>query len=383
MSENIRPFEVHFEDEALDDLRERLGRTRFPDQLDGAAWDYGTELSYLRELLEHWKNGFDWRAVEEHLNSFDNFKTDINGIDLHFIHQRSAQPDALPLIITHGWPGSVLEFTEIIGPLTDPVAHGGDPADAFHVVCPSIPGYGLSGAPRRAGFDIRAVAATNASLMNTLGYSHYGCQGGDWGAIASAWIGLDDAEHCAGVHLNMVVAQPPEGDDMQGLSDEENAGLAAIATFMEEGTGYQAIQGTRPQTLGYGLNDSPAGLAAWIVEKFQAWSDCNGDIESRFSKDRLLANITLYWLTGTITSSTRLYCETRRAGRFGPLPERIEVPTGCAIFPKELFRPPRRWAEAACNVAQWTEMPSGGHFAAMEEPEALVEDIRSFFRPLR
>lgn len=383
MSDNIRPFEVHFEDEALDDLRERLGRTRFPDQLDDAAWDYGTELSYLRELLGYWKVGFDWREVEGQLNSLDNFKADINDIDLHFIHQRSPEPAALPLIITHGWPGSVLEFTDIIGPLSDPASHGGDPADAFHVVCPSIPGYGLSAAPRRAGFDIRSVAATNAALMAKLGYHRYGCQGGDWGAMASAWAALDDAEHCIGLHLNMVVAPPPEGDDMQGLSDSENEALAAMAAFMEEGTGYQAIQGTRPQTLGYGLNDSPAGLAAWIVEKFRAWSDCDGEVENRFSKDRMLANITLYWLTASITSSTRLYCETRRSGRFGPLPERVEVPTGCAIFPGELFRPPRRWADAAYNVVHWSEMASGGHFAAMEEPVTFVEDLRSFFRPLR
>ncbi len=380
---DVERFKANVDQAVLDDLRERLERTRFPGQLDDAQWSYGTELGYLRELVDYWINDFDWRAVEARLNSFDHYTALVDGRRQHFIHQRSQHDDAMPLVLTHGWPGSVLEFMDVIGPLTDPTAHGGQAADAFHVVCPAIPGYGFSEAPAQAGFDIRQVGACNAELMEGLGYSRYGAQGGDWGAIATSWMGLDDSEHCAGLHLNMVVAAPPEGDDMQGLSDRENEGLAAMAEFMEEGAGYQAIQGTRPQTLGYGLNDSPAGLAAWIVEKFHAWSDCDGRVENRFSKDQLLANITLYWVTGSITSSTRLYCETRRAGRFGALPEKIKVPTGCAIFPRELFRPPRRWAEAAYNVVHWSEMDSGGHFAAMEEPAALVEDMRTFFRQLR
>jgi len=380
---DVERFKANVDQAVLDDLRERLERTRFPGQLDDAQWSYGTELGYLRELVDYWINDFDWRAVEARLNSFDHYTALVDGRRQHFIHQRSQHDDAMPLVLTHGWPGSVLEFMDVIGPLTDPTAHGGQGADAFHVVCPAIPGYGFSEAPAQAGFDIRQVGACNAELMEGLGYSRYGAQGGDWGAIATSWMGLDDSEHCAGLHLNMVVAAPPEGDDMQGLSDRENEGLAAMAEFMEEGAGYQAIQGTRPQTLGYGLNDSPAGLAAWIVEKFHAWSDCDGRVENRFSKDQLLANITLYWVTGSITSSTRLYCETRRAGRFGPLPEKIKVPTGCAIFPRELFRPPRRWADAAYNVVHWSEMDSGGHFAAMEEPAALVEDMRTFFRQLR
>ncbi len=380
---DVERFKANVDQAVLDDLRERLERTRFPGQLDDAQWSYGTELGYLRELVDYWINDFDWRAVEARLNSFDHYTALVDGRRQHFIHQRSQHDDAMPLVLTHGWPGSVLEFMDVIGPLTDPTAHGGQAADAFHVVCPAIPGYGFSEAPSQAGFDIRRVGACNAELMEGLGYSRYGAQGGDWGAIATSWMGLDDSEHCAGLHLNMVVAAPPEGDDMQGLSDRENEGLAAMAEFMEEGAGYQAIQGTRPQTLGYGLNDSPAGLAAWIVEKFHAWSDCDGRVENRFSKDQLLANITLYWVTGSITSSTRLYCETRRAGRFGALPEKIKVPTGCAIFPRELFRPPRRWAEAAYNVVHWSEMDSGGHFAAMEEPAALVEDMRTFFRQLR
>ncbi|MBC8294145.1 MAG: epoxide hydrolase [Proteobacteria bacterium] len=380
---DVERFKADVDQAVLDDLRERLERTRFPGQLDDAQWSYGTELGYLRELVDYWINDFDWRAVEARLNSFDHYTALVDGRRQHFIHQRSPHDDAMPLVLTHGWPGSVLEFMDVIGPLTDPTAHGGKAADAFHVVCPAIPGYGFSEAPAQAGFDIRRVGACNAELMEGLGYSRYGAQGGDWGAIATSWLGLDDSEHCAGVHLNMVVAAPPEGDDMQGLSDRETEGLAAMAEFMEEGAGYQAIQGTRPQTLGYGLNDSPAGLAAWIVEKFHAWSDCDGRVENRFSKDQLLANITLYWVTGSITSSTRLYCETRRAGRFGALPEKIKVPTGCAIFPRELFRPPRRWAEAAYNVVHWSEMNSGGHFAAMEEPAALVEDMRTFFRQLR
>jgi microsomal epoxide hydrolase len=385
MSDAIQPFRIQVSDETLADLRERLARTRLPDQLEDAGWDYGTELGYLKELVAYWRDKFDWRAQEVLLNFFPQFHTEIDGQRVHFIHVRSAHPGAFPLVVTHGWPGSIFEFHKIIGPLVDPAAHGGDPRDAFDVVCPSIPGYGFSDPPRTRGWDAQRMAQTNAALMARLGYGRYGAQGGDWGAIISTQNALVDPAHCAAIHLNMVVAFPPAGvaDPMAGLSDVEKLGLADLAHFQKEETGYQQIQGTKPQTLGYGLTDSPAGLAAWIVEKFRTWSDCGGDVETRFTKDELLTNVMIYWITGSITSSTRLYYETMKSGRFGPAQQRIETPTGCAIFPKELYRAPRAWAERAFNVQQWTRMPRGGHFAALEEPGLLVEDVRSFFRKQR
>jgi pimeloyl-ACP methyl ester carboxylesterase len=381
----MEKFTIRVAEGVLEDLKERLARTRFPDQLEGAGWDYGTELSYLRELVSYWREKYDWREHERALNRFDHWKVGVGDLEIHTIHQRSKEKDAFPLLITHGWPGSVYEFHKILGPLTDPVAHGGQREDAFHVVCPSMPGYGFSQAPRAPGFDIRQVAETNATLMAQLGYTRYGAQGGDWGGIATAWIARVDAPHVAGIHMNMVVAGPPAGaaNPMAGVTPEEVGWLGEMGAFQKEGTGYQQIQGTRPQTLGYGLNDSPAGLAAWIVEKFRAWSDCGGNVETRFSKDELLTNVMLYWVTQSITSSTRLYCETMRTGRFGPSEGKIEVPTAGAIFPKELYKAPRAWAEAAFNLKRWSVFHSGGHFAAMEEPAALVDDIRGFFRELR
>jgi len=306
-------------------------------------------------------------------------------VRLHFVHVRSPHAGAFPLLITHGWPGSIFEFHKVIGPLVDPPAHGGEARDAFHVVCPSIPGYGFSEPPRTRGWDARRMAETNAKLMARLGYARYGAQGGDWGAIISTQNAQVDPEHCAAIHLNMVVALPPQGvtDPMSGLSDVEKKAVADLFAFQKDETGYQAIQGSKPQTLGYALNDSPAGLAAWIVEKFRTWSDCGGDVERRFTRDELLTNVTIYWVSQSITSSTRLYYETMKSGRFGPAAGRIEQPTGCAIFPKELYRAPRAWAERVYNVQQWTVMPAGGHFAALEEPKLLVDDIRSFFRKVR
>jgi microsomal epoxide hydrolase len=385
MSEAIEPFRIQVPDAVLADLHERLARTRFPEQLDGAAWDYGTELGYLRELVAYWRDKFDWRVHEAALNRFAQFRTEIDGGRVHFVHVRSPHAGALPLVVTHGWPGSIFEFHKIIAPLVDPPAHGGDARDAFHVVCPSIPGYGFSDPPRTRGWDARRMAETNAKLMARLGYARYGAQGGDWGAIISTENALVDPAHCAGIHLNMVIALPPQGvaDPMAGLDDTEKKAVADLFAFQKNETGYQQIQGTKPQTLGYGLNDSPAGLAAWIVEKFRTWSDCDGDVEKRFSKDELLTNVMIYWVTQSITSSTRLYCETMRAGRFGAAQQRIETPTGCAIFPKEIYRAPRAWAERAYNVQHWTAMPAGGHFAALEEPKRLVDDVRAFFRKVR
>ncbi len=380
----MTPFEIKIDDSVLEDLQTRLSMARFPDQLEGAGWDYGMELGYLKELVAYWRDDFDWRAQEAKLNAFDQFTTEIDGLNIHFIHQRSKEADAMPLIITHGWPGSVVEFTKIIGPLTDPVAHGGKAEDAFHVVCPSMPGYGFSERPSERGFDSRKVAEICAKLMARLGYDSYGAQGGDWGSAITQWLARDDTEHVAGIHLNMVTAGPPRGagDPNEGVPEEElRRSRERRAAFTGE-TGYSQIQGTKPQTLGYGLNDSPVGLAAWIVEKFRTWSDCDGDVESKYTKDELLTNVMVYWTTQTITSSARLYYEAGHVFH-ADAGGRIETPTGCAIFPKELTIPPRKWAEASFNIVHWTEMPSGGHFAAMEEPELLVQDLRAFFGSLK
>ena len=384
MSDTIQPFRVAVPDAVLTDLRERLARARLPDQIAGTGWDYGTERSVLEDLLAHWQDGFDWRKQEALLNGFAQFTTSIDDHRLHFLHVRSPHEDAFPLIVTHGWPGSIFEFHKILGPLTDPTRHGGEAGDAFHVVCPSIPGYGFSEPPRTPGWDALKVAEVNAALMARLGYARYGAQGGDWGAIISTQTALADPAHCAGIHLNMLVAfPPPGGDPTEGLDAFEKQSLADLAAFQKNETGYQAIQGTKPQTLGYGLNDSPAGLLAWIVEKFRTWSDCDGDVIGHFGRDALLTNVMIYWVTQSITSSTRLYYETMKSGRFGPAGKRVEVPTAGAIFPKELYRAPRSWAEQAYAIRQWTRMPRGGHFAALEEPELLVEDVRRFFRTLR
>ncbi len=383
--ESARPFSINVPDHVLNDLRERLLRTRFPDQLEGAGWAYGTELSYLKELCAYWGSKFDWRAQERALNRFEHFQTSIDGLRIHFIHQRSKEANAIPLIIMHGWPSSFVEFTKIIPPLTDPAAHGGHSEDAFHVICPSLPGYGFSDAPRRPGFGCKEAAQTFAKLMARLGYTRYGAQGGDWGTVISAWLAALDTPHVCGVHLSATLGNPPEGtptDTTEGLSSQETEDLEKMKKAEETEAGYAIIQSTKPQSLGYALNDSPAGLAAWIVEKFRAWSDCSGNIETRFTKDELLTNIMIYWITQTITSSMRIYYEARASG-WKLLPdEKIEVPTGFALFPAEP-QLPRKWVEASFNVAHWTVMPKGGHFPALEEPDLLVKDIRALFRDLR
>ncbi len=375
---SVTPFTIAVPDGVLDDLKARLNFARFPDQLNGAQWNYGTELSYMKELIDYWRNEYDWRKSEAELNQWDHYKTSIKNLDIHFIHQQSKHENAMPLLITHGWPGSVYEFMKILGPLTDPEAHGGTEADAFHVVCPSIPGYGFSEAPHDPGFDIQKVAEVNISLMAKLGYLKYGVQGGDWGAPASAWAAHLAPEHVRGVHLNMILAQRPKDEfDPPTLGDQDLERIEQAKVFMKNETGYQGIQSTKPQTLGYALSDSPVGLAAWLVEKFNTWSD--GDLRTCFTMDQLLTNIMIYWTQNCITSSMRLYYESIRSNRFGPPGGYVEAPTAFAVFPRELTRLPRAWAEESFNIRQWTEMPQGGHFAAMEEPELLVNDIRSFF----
>jgi pimeloyl-ACP methyl ester carboxylesterase len=378
----IVPFKIHVPDSVLADLKQRLARTRFPGEIPGAGWDYGTDLAYLKELVTYWRDRFDWRAAERRLNRFDQFKTNIDGLDIHFIHQRSTNPNALPLVVTHGWPGSVVEFTKIIPLLTDPAGHGGRAEDAFHVVAISLPGFGFSGKPAVRGYGPERIAGLIATLMARLGYTRYGAQGGDWGSAISRFLAINDASHVAGLHLNFCLAAPPAGlkDPNDGLSAAELERMRARQAFFDGERGYFQIQSSKPQTIGYALDDSPAGLAAWIVEKFRSWCDCDGNVEKKFTKDDLLTNITLYWATQTATSSARIYYENQRAA--GPQ-RRVAVPTACAVFPKEINIPPRRWVEAQYNLTRWTEMPRGGHFAALEEPDLLADDLRRFFRDLR
>ena len=380
----LRPFTIHVSDAAIADLKARLAHARFPDALQGDGWTHGTDLRYLQELVGYWRDRFDWREQERRLNRLEQFTTTIDGLTIHFIHRRSTQPNARPLLITHGWPGSFVEFTKIVGPLTDPVAHGGRPGDGFDVVIPSIPGFAFSDKPREPGYDPARIAAIEAKLMARLGYHRYGAQGGDWGAIISTQLALIDAPHLVGLHLNMCTAPPPAGiaDFNAGLSDAERERLKVRQGFQAEETAYQQIQGTKPQTIGFALNDSPVGLAAWIVEKFHTWCDCDGNPENVFTKDELLTNITLYWLTQTAASSARIYYESRHAAP-SPNTRRVDVPTACADFPKEIIWSPRRWLEARYNITRWTSMPRGGHFAAFEQPALLVDDVRAFFRDLR
>ena len=379
----VEPFTIDVPDAVLVDLKERLARTRMPDEPEGVGWMLGTNQAYLTQLVDYWRDEFDWREQERRLNQFEQFKTTIDGIDIHFVHRRSAEPGAFPLILTHGWPGTFAEFAKVIGPLTDPVSYGGRAEDAFHVVIPSIPGYGFSDRPRELGYRDKTPAIF-AELMARLGYEQYGAQGGDLGAGISRRLASDDAEHVAGLHLNLCSADPPDpSNPTAGVPPAEIALMRERAEFWtDEERGYSHIQGTKPQTLGYGLNDSPVGLAAWIVEKYRSWCDCDGNPETKFSKDELLTTITIYWVTQTATSAARYYYEGRHSTS-PPSTQRIEVPTACAAFPGEFRFTPRRWLEARYNLTRFTMMPSGGHFAASEEPALLVDDVRAFFRELR
>jgi microsomal epoxide hydrolase len=378
-----RPFAVQVPDGVLADLRERLARTRWPDEPPGAGWRYGTDLGYLHRLCEHWRTRYDWRIHEARLNAFRQFTVPLSGIDLHFIHEPGTGSDPMPLLLSHGWPGSVWEFHQLIPRLTDPARFGGDPADAFTVVAPSLPGYSFSFRPGQPRFGVPEIAATFAALMtDVLGYARFGAQGGDWGSFVSARIAADHPGRLAGIHLNMMPLRRDVPRDRPAGSAEEAAYLAELDGFLREETGYQWIQGTRPQTLAYGLTDSPAGLAGWIVEKLQRWTDCGGDVEKSLSRDDILTNVTIYWFTGSINASFWPYYD--RLHRGWPLPaSRIDVPTGYAEFPREILHPPRAWAERAFDIRRWTRMPRGGHFAALETPDLLAEEIRAFFRPLR
>ncbi len=381
MSDAIEPFRIRMDDSDLEDLRSRLSRTRFPDQIAGAGWEAGVPIAYLRELVGYWRDVYDWRREEARLNEWAHFRTRIDGQSIHFLHARSPHEGAFPLLLTHGWPGSVVEFLAVIPRLTDPPAYGGRAADAFHVVVPSLPGYGLSEPPRTRGWDVRRIAQAFIGLMERLGYRRYGAQGGDWGAQVTTRIAALDPEHCAAIHLNMPVGAPPA--DPRGLTEEEQRDLADMERFSREEAAYASMQGTKPQTLGVGLNDSPAGLLAWIVEKFQAWSDCDGLPEHCFSRDQLLTNVMLYWMTRTSTSAAQLYWETTQTGVLTEKLPFIAVPTGVARYPKEVLRWPRSWVERQYNVTRWVTMPRGGHFAAMEQPVLFADDLQEFFRIVR
>jgi pimeloyl-ACP methyl ester carboxylesterase len=376
------PYRLHVRAEVLDDLRERLSRTRWPDEIPGSGWQYGSSLEFMRRLTERWREGFDWRAQEAKLNAFDQFRVAIEGITLHFVHRPGVGPDPTPLLLVHGWPGSVWEFHELIPRLTDPARFGGDPADAFTVVAPSFPGFTLSFEPGQRRLDIVEMADLLATLMtDVLGYQHFAAQGGDWGGYIVARLAHAYRDRLLGIHLNFLplradIPFPAE------LTDEHRAYQEELRHWRSEETGYSVIQGTKPQTLAQGLTDSPAGLAAWIAEKFHTWTDNDGDLERSVDLDSLLTNVTLYWVTGAINSSFWPYYAIRHEP--WPLPEaRVETATAYASFPREIRHPPRSFAEQAFNIQHWTEMPRGGHFAALEVPELLAPDVAAFFRSLR
>ncbi|MFI5995722.1 epoxide hydrolase family protein [Streptomyces sp. NPDC051362] len=386
----LRPFRLDIPQSDLDDLHQRLDRTRWPDELPGVGWAYGVPRDYLRELVRYWRHDYDWRAAEARLNAWPQFTTEIDGARLHFAHIRSPEADATPLIITHGWPGSIVEFTDIVGPLTDPRAHGGDPADAFHLVLPSIPGFGLSGPTRDTGWEFTRVAAAFATLMERLGYRRYGAQGGDWGGAVSRELGRAHPDRLIGVHLNLLpgssATTEPTPGELAALSPEERERTRASwrrgQDWNREEGGYAAIQATRPQTLAYALTDSPVGQLAWIAEKFRQWTDSGDRPEDAVDRDLLLTDVMLYWLTGTAGSSARIYYERAHADYWGRPPEPSVAPTALAVFPEENFVPLRHVAERTDRIVRWTEFDRGGHFAAMEEPDLLVADVRAFFRAL-
>jgi pimeloyl-ACP methyl ester carboxylesterase len=386
MTGEVNPFPISIPEADLRDLRERLEHTRWPEPETVEDWSQGVPLAYLQDLCRSWAEDYDWRATEARLNSLPQFRTVIDGLGIYFLHVRSPHADALPLVITHGWPGSIVEFLKVIGPLTAPAAHGGDASDAFHVVCPSLPGFGFSDKPTRPSWGIERIAAAWIELMARLGYEQYGAQGSDWGTSISAAVGQRDRGHVVGIHLTPPLA-PPDPATFDDLTDRERAALDSLERAAEWDSGYSREQGTRPQTIGYALVDSPVALAAWIVEKFWSWTDCDGHPENVLTRDELLDNLMLYWLPRAGASSARLYWESIRqvdAWISGETTDTITVPTGCSIFPKELQRPSRRWAEKRfLDIRYWSEPERGGHFAAFEQPELFVEEVRASFRLVR
>ncbi len=372
MSVTISPFLASVEASQIDDLKTRLANTRLPETETVGDWSQGITLAYVRELLDYWQTGYDMTGWLAQLNRWPQYRAEIDGVAIHFLHVKSERADAVPLIMTHGWPGSVLEFMDVIAPLTAPK----DPAQpAFHLVIPSLPGYGFSGKPVQSGWGVERTAEAWDQLMRALGYDRYFAQGGDWGAAVTMAIGVQNKGACAAIHVNMPIARPPQ-EVLDNPTPYETESLGRLGWYRASDNGYAIIQATRPQTLGYGLTDSPVGQMAWIVEKFQGWSDCDGHPENSFSKDQLLDTVMLYWLTASAASSARMYWHSFLNQNFEP----IDLPVGCSLFPKELFRPSRRWAETRFrNITYWNELDKGGHFAAMEQPELFVDEIRRCF----
>ena len=379
MSNAIHPFKIQISDDQLNDLKQRLTMTRWPEQETPKDWSQGIPLSYTKELADYWQSQYDWRVRERRLNEFPQFITRIDGLDIHFIHLRSPHPEAKPLIITHGWPGSIIEFLNVLRPLTDPTLDGGNSADAFHIVAPSLPGFGFSGKPTQPGWGVEKIADTWGALMRRLGYAEYFAQGGDWGSMITMAVATRDTDACQGIHINMPLADVSK-IDMTDLTELEQSALGSMQHYQEWDSGYSKQQSTRPQTLGYALVDSPVGQLAWIMEKFFAWTDCHGHPENALDKDQLLDNVMLYWLPANGASSARIYWES-----FGNrTTEEINIPVGCSIFPKEIFRLSRRWAETRFkNLVHWNLLDKGGHFAAFEQPEIFINEVRACFRQVR
>jgi pimeloyl-ACP methyl ester carboxylesterase len=383
MSDVITPFRVDIPQSQLDDLKARINNTRWPEKETVSDWSQGIPLAYAQELATYWAQDYDWRRWENTLNAWDQFTTTIDRIDIHFLHVKSPHENAQPMVMTHGWPGSIVEFHKVIGPLTDPTAHGGDAADAFHLVIPSIPGYGFSGKPTEAGTSAEQIGKMWGQLMARLGYERYVAQGGDWGALITQSMGQSETEHCAAIHINMPIC-PPDESGMQDMTEFELAALTSMGEYDQWDSGYSKQQSTRPQTLGYGLADSATGQMAWIVEKFWSWMDCGEGTdqhpENILSKDELLDNVMMYWLNNASASSGRLYWESFAKPNLDP----IHMPVGASIFPKEIFRASQRWAEKRfSNIIYWNTLDKGGHFAAIEQPETFVGELRACFGALR
>ncbi|MGF1597579.1 MAG: epoxide hydrolase family protein [Acidimicrobiales bacterium] len=378
MSDQILPFRIEVADEVLGDLRRRLGATRWPEAELVDDWSQGIPLAYVQDVCAYWADGYDWRAREAGLNRFDQFTTTVDGLDVHFIHARSPHPDALPLLISHGWPGSIVEFHKIIEPLTDPTAHGGDAADAFHVIAPSLPGFGFSAKPTATGWGVPKIGEAFAEIMARLGYDRYVAQGGDWGSAITTSIGANDTDHCAAIHVTLAMGARPK---MSGEpTPAEQRALDGIEYYQKWDSGYSKEQSTRPQTVGYGLVDSPSAQAAWILEKFWAWTDCDGHPENVLTRDELLDNVMLYWINGNGASSARIYWESFARGPRVT----VEIPTGFAVYPKEIVPPVRAWVEDGyTDIRHWSEHDKGGHFAAFEVPDTFVDDLRTCFRQFR
>jgi epoxide hydrolase len=385
----VRPFRVEIPQDVLDDLGRRLAATRWPEEVAGAGWSRGVPTGYLKDLAGYWQRGYDWRAAEAELNSYPQFVTEIDGANVHFLHVRSSRPDAVPLLLTHGWPGSVAEFLDVIGPLSDPPDSAGERVPAFHLVIPSLPGYGFSGPVAEPGWDVVRIAFAWAELMRRLGYDKYIAQGGDFGSVVSLVLGQIDRPHILGVHINMLLNGPATGDpaELEGLTDAELARLTRLTRFRADGSGYMKVNATRPQTVAYGLTDSPVGQLAWIIEKFREWTDSGAVPEDAIRRDRLLTNVMIYWLTATAGSSAALYLELADMLPIADPPPGLnppsDVPLGVAVFPHDIFVPVRRFADRDfTNIIQWSEFDRGGHFAAMEEPDLFAADLRSFSRAL-